>query len=364
MRIYHYTGISPIKKANAALMMCVFQIIFLNRTTQEALSLFNNIYFPEFRDASIGLCTYLCTMEHCLKAITRAMDLNWYNFTTFDVKNYEYLTDVRNGDLNWIIPHKLIAFSQPDGENMDYYMRLFKKIGITAVVKLNRKPYPIEELRKHGINHFELYFRDGSLPSESVIRKFLHIVENEHGAVAVHCKAGLGRAGTLITCYAMKHYEFPAAEMIAWTRLCRPGSILGQQQLFLCEIEETCYKWGEAYKKSLHAGSSIWGGRNLEDRIPLRRKSFDMTYKAKYKFEKKEKGQEKMLMSVKLNSLNIPKQNIDDRDAISPPVSYRKSNISPTKTSFLNKTATLFAKDYVSLTLASPSGKSYRACSL
>ena len=30
--------------------------------------------------------------------------------------------------------------------------------------------------------------------------------------------AGLGRTGTLIACYMMKHYKFTAAECIAWIR--------------------------------------------------------------------------------------------------------------------------------------------------
>lgn len=47
--------------------------------------------------------------------------------------------------------------------------------------------------------------------------------------------AGLGRTGTLIGCYLMKHYRFTAAEAIAWIRICRPGSIIGPQQNFLEE---------------------------------------------------------------------------------------------------------------------------------
>lgn len=45
--------------------------------------------------------------------------------------------------------------------------------------------------------------------------------------------AGLGRTGTLIACYIMKHYRFTAAEAIAWIRIARPGSIIGPQQRYL-----------------------------------------------------------------------------------------------------------------------------------
>lgn len=47
--------------------------------------------------------------------------------------------------------------------------------------------------------------------------------------------AGLGRTGTLIACYIMKHYRFTHSEAIAWVRICRPGSIIGPQQHFLEE---------------------------------------------------------------------------------------------------------------------------------
>lgn len=68
---------------------------------------------------------------------------------------------------------------------------------------------------------------DGTTPPDNIVTEFLSIVEKEKGAIAVHCKAGLGRTGSLIALFVMKHYGFPAAAFTGWIRIARPGSILG-----------------------------------------------------------------------------------------------------------------------------------------
>jgi cell division cycle 14 len=86
-------------------------------------------------------------------------------------------------------------------------------------------------------------FEDGSVPDDERIKRFLEIVESAPGGVAVHCKAGLGRTGTLIGCYMIFKYDWDGDEAIAWIRLARSGSVIGPQQLFLTKIGEVIRAW-------------------------------------------------------------------------------------------------------------------------
>ena len=52
-----------------------------------------------------------------------------------------------------------------------------------------------------GMEHAEMYFDDGTCPTDEIVRDFIDrsIEQIEQGKkVAVHCKAGLGRTGVLI----------------------------------------------------------------------------------------------------------------------------------------------------------------------
>ena len=60
-------------------------------------------------------------------------------------------------------------------------------------------------------------------------------------------QAGLGRTGTLIALYLMKHHSFTALEAMGWLRLVRPGSVIGPQQHFLVERESAMHRAGELF---------------------------------------------------------------------------------------------------------------------
>ena len=104
--------------------------------------------------------------------------------------------------------------------------------------------YNERTFRNNGFQHHDLFFEDCTAPSDVIIHDFLKICEKAKGVVAVHCLAGLGRTGTLIALYMMKHYFFTAHEAIAWLRICRPGSVIGPQQKYLVSMQDRMHQCG------------------------------------------------------------------------------------------------------------------------
>ncbi|CAG5896884.1 unnamed protein product, partial [Menidia menidia] len=176
-----------------------------------------------------------------------ALQHGFLDFESFSADEYEHYERVENGDINWIIPRKILAFSSPHprGDPLhtpEAYFEYFHQNDVVAVVRLNRKLYDSRKFEDAGFEHHDLFFLDGTTPSDLIIRRFLHVCERTEAAVAVHCK------GTLIACYLMKHFRFTAAEAVAWIRICRPGSIIGPQQNFLEEKQYSLWVQGDVHR--------------------------------------------------------------------------------------------------------------------
>ena len=68
------------------------------------------------------------------------------------------------------------------------YFPYFRKHNISTVIRLNKRMYDARRFRDAGFEHYDLFFADGSIPSDTIVKTFLNICENAEGAIAVHCK--------------------------------------------------------------------------------------------------------------------------------------------------------------------------------
>lgn len=48
--------------------------------------------------------------------------------------------------------------------------------------------YDAKRFTDAGFDHHDLFFADGSTPTDAIVKEFLDICENAEGAIAVHCK--------------------------------------------------------------------------------------------------------------------------------------------------------------------------------
>ncbi len=70
----------------------------------------------------------------------------------------------------------------------EFYLPYFRKNNVSNVVRLNQKMYEASRFTRAGIKHHDLFFPDGSVPTEAITRQFIEICEMAPGVIAVHCK--------------------------------------------------------------------------------------------------------------------------------------------------------------------------------
>lgn len=189
-KVFHYCNSEKADKmVNGAFLMGCFMIVILKMRATEAYEKFRDYLplFKHYRDASKGNCDYQCTLLHCLQGLEFAIKMKWYDFKTFNVKEYERLEKVENGDLNWIIPNKFVAFMGPVdktyptdkkypeqkfGHHPRKHVDIFKQMGVDRVIRLNEARYNSAEFTENGIGHNDLEFTDGSTPPDDIVDRF------------------------------------------------------------------------------------------------------------------------------------------------------------------------------------------------
>lgn len=111
-----------------------------------------------------------------LEAIEFAVFKGWYDYKKFDASGYLHYNNFNNGDINWIIPNFVLAFSGPSdtptskgptpSNACPLVLKKLHDCGVNTIIRLNDEEYDRDYFVENGIDHVDLIFEDGTAPNE------------------------------------------------------------------------------------------------------------------------------------------------------------------------------------------------------
>jgi cell division cycle 14 len=201
-RLY-FTSSTPTLLPNAILFISTFRMVRLRLSPEVALAPFGHLLpsFGSYGNVPRSLSHDLSVLTG-LQSILRAIRLDWYNPANFDAAHWAKSEASPSGNMNWVIPGKILAFSTPydsNGVNTSRQVAtplelvpVFRVLGITSIVRLCEPLYDSSVFECSGFRFYEMVFPDGSTPPTPIREEFLTICDSS-AVIAVHCQAGRGR---------------------------------------------------------------------------------------------------------------------------------------------------------------------------
>lgn len=135
----------------------------------------------------------------------------------------------------WLVPGLLCGMSRPGlmANEQTQFQRLAEE-GVSQIVCLEERcAYPTTTLRELGIAHYHFPVVDMGAPSFSQVVDICRLTEPQigtHKGVAMHCRGGLGRTGTVLASLLVWHGDTPDVA-IHRVRAAQPHAIQNEIQL-------------------------------------------------------------------------------------------------------------------------------------
>lgn len=145
----------------------------------------------------------------------------------------------------WLIKGRVAGAPLPGiVRDVGYDLAALRDVGVTRLVSLTETPFPPELAEGYGIACHASPIPDMHAPSHEQMLRLCQdmdrYLENRE-VLAVHCKAGLGRTGTILAAYRLWRAGATASavEAIEFVRRLEPGMIQSQVQAdFLADFAD------------------------------------------------------------------------------------------------------------------------------
>lgn len=128
----------------------------------------------------------------------------------------------------------------PTNSSLPHYMKHFRSLNVTHVVRLCEPTYSTKYLEAENILVHDFTFKDGLSPPQNILRQWLQLVHHQDSSsskmstIAVHCVAGIGRAPLLVA-IALIDSGSPLENAVALIRQRKRGAFDPRQFQFLSQ---------------------------------------------------------------------------------------------------------------------------------
>ncbi|MEK9802886.1 MAG: ATP-binding cassette domain-containing protein [Curvibacter sp.] len=145
----------------------------------------------------------------------------------------------------WLIKGRVAGAPLPGiVRDVAYDLAALREVGVTRLVSLTEDPFPAALAERFGIACHASPIPDMQAPSPAQMLRLCEEMDDflaGQEVLAVHCKAGLGRTGTVLAAYHLWRAgpRASAVEAIEFVRRLEPGMIQSQAQAdFLADFAE------------------------------------------------------------------------------------------------------------------------------